>query len=496
MSSSSQKNDSIPLVKQARKPASQICNYSLGSGNENEIKLHESLLLRFGPFYCKDDDRSLKDDAWQHVVQKSPDREAVTNEIYLGAVRRVEKQARETYADDDKVNNLTGSQFRWMMIKDGCLFLQLALFVLGGSKQLGYSPDHKIFGKKADLSGWIRSMFFVGNQIPLVVLRELMKQSFFQQVIIAHNQGKWDQPKDNLCKIVLYQLLLVPPTFDINQQNRFESNKFASFLKGLLIKRSKPNPLLEAACDVLHGLHSFIVGPEIESNDANNDDEEEAEEEDHDYFDDLEAQRAGGVVEQQGEDHEGARFGPILPIADEEEFIVMGNIKDRKFSSATKLRQAGIHYKLIEDKGSRSIILSKNMMRAYLSLPPFIVDEYTKILFRSLKEYEIIQQLGENETRSYLRFISELIRTPEDVKELAKKGIIRGRQKHKDKLPDILGRLAPRDIYNQHFRLVKIKVNDYARPPWAYLKKYVELVVVLTMIQTVYAILSYHHSKK
>lgn len=474
--SSFQPNDSTPLVKQSRKPLAQICKFP-GSGNDSKIiKLLDSL-PRFGPFYSKDDSfQSVKDEAWQHILKTSPEREAVTTEFYLGAVRKVEKQARETYADDDSINNLTGSQFRWLMIKDGCFFLQLALLVLGGSEHLGYSSDHKIFGQKPNLRGWIRSIFFVGNQIPLVVLRELMKQSFFQNVIA---QGKWEQPKVNLCKIVLYINLLVPALENrvITPLERFFGRSPAS-----------PPP----ASDILHVLYLLVVGPEVKTDKTDDDEEEEEEKDDDDDKKedrDLEAQRTAGVHQ---EGPAEATLGHLLPISDEEEFVVIGNIKDRKFSSAAKLRQAGVHYKSEENKGSRGI----NFSRASLTLPPFFVDEYTRILFRSLKDYERVQQFSENEVKSYLRFISELIRTPEDTKLLAKKKIIRGQQKHQDKLPDILGRLAPRELYNQHFRLVKVKANNYSRPPWAYFKKYVELAVLLTLIQTVYAVLSYHIPKK
>lgn len=496
----------------------QICKPTSGELYNHEIKLRERSLPTFGPFYSKDESslvQSRKNDAWNQVLENSPDREARTIEIYLGAVRTVEKQARETYADDDEdtVNNLTGSQFRWMMIKDGCFFLHLALFMLGGWKQLGYLPDDKIFGKKPNIRGWIKSIFLAGNQIPLVVLRELMKQSYFQQVIA---QQKWEKPKADVCKMVLYQFILLPALE--NQQMR---GILFSQLRGLIRRPLQQPP---PPSDILHGLHILVVGPEVESNEA----EDEEDEDDDEEEEDLEAQVArvldqGGhrrkatsghtqpgleaqgarVPDQGGHRQEGTDVHTDEPMDDE--YLVVNGHKDRKFSSAAQLRQTGIQFDLVDGKGTRGIIFTKFRaslgwpfvgFRASLTLPPLFVDQYTEIMCQSLLDYERIQSFCEDEVHSYLRFMSELIRTPEDAKLLAKRRIVTGKNRHKDGLPNILHRLALENLYNQHFRQVRSKVIEYSRPSWAYLMRYVEVVLLLTAVQTAYAIVAYHKPKK
>ncbi|CAA2991159.1 Hypothetical predicted protein, partial [Olea europaea subsp. europaea] len=169
--------------KETELPRRRICKLR-GTSEEESPKLTESH-LRFGPFYCNDKSSDLRyrEEAWQHLLKKSPDRAAVTIEIHLSAMRKIEKEARATY-DDGEVDHLSGPEFRWMMIKDGCLFLQLVLCVLGGAQQFGYPPGHILFGQKKnnkykDIKEWIEAMIFVGNQIPLIVLKELMKQSYF-----------------------------------------------------------------------------------------------------------------------------------------------------------------------------------------------------------------------------------------------------------------------------------------------------------------------------
>ncbi|KAK4425320.1 hypothetical protein Salat_1726000 [Sesamum alatum] len=122
------------------------------------------------------------------------------------------------------------------------------------------------------------------------------------------------------------------------------------------------------------------------------------------------------------------------------------------------------------------------------------MEDDTELMFKSLRNYEISQKLGarKREVCSYIRFMSELIPTPDDAKLIADKGIIQGNLKHKHKLPGILRGLASRDNYNQNLRVVKLKISDYSPPIW---KKYWHIIsfgLILTLLQTVYTILPYY----
>nr|DAD33126.1 TPA_asm: hypothetical protein HUJ06_011977 [Nelumbo nucifera] len=59
-------------------------------------------------------------------------------------------------------------------------------------------------------------MFFITNQFPLVVVKEMMKQSFFQDLL---KRGKWKRPKD-LQRIVVYDTLVEPHLQGREQQQR------------------------------------------------------------------------------------------------------------------------------------------------------------------------------------------------------------------------------------------------------------------------------------
>ncbi|CAA3015776.1 Hypothetical predicted protein [Olea europaea subsp. europaea] len=323
----------------------------------------------------------------------------------MSAMRKIEEEARATY-DDGVVDHLPGPEFRWMMIKDGCFFLQLVLYVLGGAQQLGYPPDHAIFGQKTnykDIKEWIEDKFFVGNQIPFAVLKELMKQSYFKNVI---EKGKWEQPSD-LCRTALYELLLLPA------QEVPDSRKvFASRVNWL--QQQQPS-------DLFHGLQSLLLGSNYEGR------EEEEEEEK-----DLEAQH---------------------------------DIDNKISWSATELRKVGIHFRrLNRANGSIGIIFTNSMWhcKAYpiLYLPHFLVGDDTELMFQNLRRYEISQKLDQSkqEVSTYLLFMSELIHTPGDAKLIRSRGIIQGTFKHNLELPRILRGLHLDGSYNKNLRCVKLQI--------------------------------------
>ncbi|KAL0305225.1 UNVERIFIED_CONTAM: hypothetical protein Sangu_3043300 [Sesamum angustifolium] len=419
-------------------------------------------LPKFGPFYSSKDDILLKarEDAWDRVLgkirpaneaKKSTEESDRIKQEYFSAIRDVEKEAMEIY---DGSFESTDSDFRLMMIKDGCFFLQLALLILGGPEPLGYPTNHVIFGKdqnKKKMTCWLDSMFYVGNQIPVVVLRELMRQKFFQQL----TKREWDQPSV-LSKRVLYEVLLLPflPSPD---RGFFRW----SCCKGRSARKQKAGALLKDQApptDVLEGLRRMILGPDQSRN-------EEYEPDDMD----LEANWKENTSE------------------------------EKRKINAVSLKIAGIRIIHIQGVGSRGIHFEESCWcSARLYLPTFTVDDDTELILKNVKAYEMTQPFGKNEREvcSYLRFMGDIIRTLEDVNLLARKGIIQGSKRNMDKLPGILKRLDSKDL-TQHLYRVKLQMGSYSRPAWRkHLKKILSIVAVLTILQTAYAIVSYHHPKK
>lgn len=72
--------------------------------------------IRFGPVFGQDNVQiqTAKDESWQHVVRSNQDSsKATTIEIYMSAIREIEKEARDSYDFiDPKLTKIPGQQFR------------------------------------------------------------------------------------------------------------------------------------------------------------------------------------------------------------------------------------------------------------------------------------------------------------------------------------------------------------------------------------------------
>ncbi|KAK1375716.1 hypothetical protein POM88_031909 [Heracleum sosnowskyi] len=94
---------------------------------------------------------------------------------------------------------------------------------------------------------------------------------------------------------------------------------------------------------------------------------------------------------------------------------------------------------------------------------------------------------------SYVRLMSELIVTPGDAKLLSNKGIIRANWEQREKLPKLFKELASNIGYStQNVRVVRLQVEDYSQPPWEKIRQFLSLVLVLTLVQTIYTVLGYY----
>ncbi|KAI3469849.1 hypothetical protein Pfo_026512 [Paulownia fortunei] len=491
--------EGIRQMKEPGETSRQTIKESTDNSNPREAssdnikvgKLEESL-PRFGPLYSVDQPsvQATKDKAWEHVMKKSLEKEPSVDgeeikEIYSKAIRKVEQEAKEIYAE--KISGI-GSNFRWMMIKDGCFFLQLALLILGSSEQLGYPSNDPIFGKKhnkKDVKKWIEAMFYVGNQIPLVVLKELINQKFFQDVI---TKGKWNPTPSGLCKKVLFEVLVLPAL----KRDQGLSLKERIMGRGNDLVDQQPS-------DLLHGLQNLVIGPaplDLVSDEYEADDQidlEANEEEVGDY------ERIFPTAIDNGEGTSPSEVGDRI------RFLLNAigfpnAVDDRKriFPCATELKRAGIRIKKLKNGGARNIHFKSYYLWAYLYLPALPVDDNTEIIFRNLKTYETCQQLGKNrrEVSSYLRVMSDIIQTTKDAKLLEKKGIIQGNSDDVEKLPGTLSRLSSEDIrLTNEFRILRRQIRDYSSP-WIHYKGVVNLVVFLTLLQTLFALLAYFRPPK
>ncbi|XP_042483930.1 uncharacterized protein LOC122064288, partial [Macadamia integrifolia] len=352
--------------------------------------------------------QDVVDRSWKYVLQETGDNEWNTRQLYKEAVARVETQARAVYVEGDSRSR---EEFVKVMIEQGCFILQVALCSLGGPKPLGYPPDDPFFGEKRwnkeQIKYWLTSIFYIKSQIPLVVLKVLMKQSFFQKVL---KSGKWKRPKD-LARMALYDFLVEPmlyePVYKVDTIRR---------LMCFFNKRSRrfhQEPLTP-----LHALWLLVTGPVG-------------------FYG-----GGGGGANCIEEDDEGDHL-----------YTTLSSVRN-----IMELQASGISFKSDKGLGTRQIMFRKRMLDAHLYLPCIYMEDDTMALFQNLIDYEVAVDLDINgrEVSAYISFMKELIRSRDDVKVLVTQGIIDTNPDFENELPGKLWGLNAMEVGNSH-NLVSIR---------------------------------------
>lgn len=146
-------------------------------------------LLVFGPNYTTEGEgfwEQEKKEALRHVLRNS----RCSYEDLRNEIGSVEEEAKAAYPVGTLSN--MSRDFRDIMAEDGCFFLLLAFSILGAGPELKFPDNHLLFGigRVAEhLTCWLRSIFLVGNQVPLTVLEKLMNYlSFFRELKARRNQ--------------------------------------------------------------------------------------------------------------------------------------------------------------------------------------------------------------------------------------------------------------------------------------------------------------------
>lgn len=176
--------------------------------------------------------------------------------------------------------------------------------------------------------------------------------------------------------------------------------------------------------------------------------------------------------------------------------------------SATELQEAGIRFKKSKTQSLRDI----KFKHGVLSLPGIIVDDTTESTLLNLMAYERLHVGAGSEVTSYVFFMDNIIDSARDVSLLHSKGIIQnamGSDKAVAKLFNELSKdvtLDPESSLDEVHMLVHDYckkswnewranlIHTYFRSPWAFLSLLAAVfLLLLTVAQTVYTVLSYHH---
>ncbi|XP_015691931.1 UPF0481 protein At3g47200-like [Oryza brachyantha] len=164
------------------------------------------------------------------------------------------------------------------------------------------------------------------------------------------------------------------------------------------------------------------------------------------------------------------------------------------------------------EKSQPHSLLDIKFSNGTMEIPCIVVDEYTGTLFRNLIAFEqTCPQFGDDFT-SYIVFLSQLISMPEDVTLLARRQIIVHHLESDEMVSDLFTMLS-KDVvfdFNGQYYLKSLcqtmetyyqsRLNrwiawlwlNHFRNPWLVLAAFATAIVLLcTIVQTVYGILAY-----
>lgn len=175
--------------------------------------------------------------------------------------------------------------------------------------------------------------------------------------------------------------------------------------------------------------------------------------------------------------------------------------------TATKLRERGVRF-----KKSKTNRIEFNTATGVLELPSIMIDDSAECTFLNLMAFEHLHVGEGNEITTYICFMDELIDSALDVHLLSAKGIIVNAVGSEEEVAEILNSLTREVISDPRggFKVARENLKVYSQKksnmwkaslkhthfsnPWSVTALFAAtLLLVLTIIQTVYAGLSYHH---
>ncbi|KAL2540201.1 Plant protein of unknown function (DUF247) [Abeliophyllum distichum] len=181
---------------------------------------------------------------------------------------------------------------------------------------------------------------------------------------------------------------------------------------------------------------------------------------------------------------------------------------DEIIRSATELNEAGIRIKKSKTRSLKDISFHGGV----LNLPLIVVDDTTESMYLNLIAFERLHVGAGNEVTSYIFFMDNIIDSARDVSLLHSCGIIQNAIGSDKAVANLFNSLSKDVTLDPNSSLDEVHKNvsdyckkpwnawradimhNYFRNPWAILSVIAAIFLfALTIIQTVYSILSYVH---
>lgn len=475
---------------------------------------YEPCVLSIGPYHHGAPNlQNVQKEKWSYldyVLKIKCDKNLLD---YLLALEGLAKLARNCYSEDIKMD---AEEFLQMLLLDGCF----VLVALGGTRGIlacarsqannlnaealvdngGQNKPHSDDANGAktqnqtisqedgkddrqgeergtyedEIGPWffrflIHDLFLLENQIPFFIVKEIFK-------VVAGDNICIDEPfTHDIAKYVEGALRWFPKS--IQEYDRPKDFHHLLHLCHMYFKPSRIEENYQAGPQYLHRLLNF--GRKYLKLEHHHDDTEDS-----------------------------SSFSPEIPYLQDDQ-------KLNRWRRAAQYLEAGVKFKKREqDKLNSHSLLDIKFSKGAMEIPCIVVDEFTETLFRNLIAFEqTCPQFGDDFT-AYIVFLSQLISMPEDVTLLARRGIIVHHLDSDEIVSDLFTMLS-KDVvfdFNGQYYLKSLcqmmeayyqsRLNrwmawlwlNHFRNPWLVLAAFATAVVLIcTVVQTVYGILAYIH---
>ncbi|XXG51807.1 hypothetical protein AAC387_Pa03g0298 [Persea americana] len=187
------------------------------------------------------------------------------------------------------------------------------------------------------------------------------------------------------------------------------------------------------------------------------------------------------------------------------------------FRPISELKAVGIQVSASNSQSWSDVKFKKGFINSHLELPQIIVDDSTKTRLLNLAAYEMCPDGSlYRAVTSYICFLDSLIYNVDDVKELRYNNILLNRLGSDEEVANLFKELATNlspesnaysDVIQgmeghskRHFNHVRLWISQFFRnhftSPWTVISLVAAIfVILLTLVQTIYSVLSYYKSK-
>ncbi|KAK8476702.1 hypothetical protein V6N11_082017 [Hibiscus sabdariffa] len=400
-------------------------------GNEEKQRAYMPQLVSIGPYHHGEDHLKPMEEHKQQALVHFLKRSNKPLEAFVNPVAQVVEDLIDSYGDLDLSWKNDTNKFLQLMIVDGVFMLEVFCSTV---RELNYPDDDPIFSHNRNrplLSIIRRDFLMLENQLPMAVLGKLVAV----------------------------------------QSNNSEGEEFV--IKSLVSPFFFPSPT-RSDLNLRECMHVLDVCRKI-------------------------------LVFKGQDGNEGHPQSIRIPIDKAQ--------NNETLPPAMVLKEMEIRLEASETRSLEGASFKGRMISGLLKLPRIIVDQDSETLFHNLLALERLHIKAGNEVTSYLAFMNNIIRDVEDVSVLTSYGIIiKGNNVYDQTVFEFLQSL-PKDIIidpESNLAMVSKKLSRHCyRSPWFVnqvalmllpefntpikrLTFYIACIALpLTLVQTIYAILSY-----